>query len=51
MEQKLKAVLATLCRVEVRGKENLDRLLASIQALEKLIPLTRTDDKGGDADA
>ena len=36
MEELLRKVLSTLDKVEVRGRENIDRMLACMQALEKV---------------
>lgn len=37
MESILKNLILTLGKIEVRGKDNLDRLLGCIQTLEKLL--------------
>ena len=37
MKETLQKVINTLNNVEVKGKENLDRLLGSIQVLESLV--------------
>lgn len=37
MIEYIQAIIQTLCRIEVRGKENLDALLGSIQSLEKIL--------------
>lgn len=36
MEELIRRVLATLDAVEVKGKANMDKMLASMQALEKI---------------
>lgn len=36
MEELIRKVLATLDKVEVKGKDNLDRMLGCMQALEKI---------------
>lgn len=36
MEELIRKVLFTLDKVEVKGRENLDRLLGCMQALEKI---------------
>lgn len=41
MEQMIRKVISTLDRVEVRGRENLDRLLGCMQALEKIAEAAR----------
>lgn len=45
MKETLRAVITTLNGVEVRGKSNLDRLLACINALEALAAGMNTEDK------
>ena len=35
--QRLRAVLATLCQIEVKGRANLDYLLACIKAVEAVL--------------
>lgn len=44
MKETIRAIRTTLNSVEVRGKNNLDRLLACINALEQLE--TMTPDEG-----
>lgn len=41
----LRAIIYTLNQIEVHGKENLDRLLGSIQELEKLDASLRAKSK------
>lgn len=36
MEELIRKVLLTLDKVEVKGRENIDRMLACMQALEKV---------------
>lgn len=36
MEELIRKVLATLDRIEVKGRENIDMLLGCMQALEKV---------------
>lgn len=36
MKGAIESLIYTLCRIEVRGKENLDMLLGCIQTLEKM---------------
>lgn len=52
MENFLRTLICTLNTIEVHGKENLDKLLATIMAAEKeLEELTMTlEKKGEDAD-
>lgn len=45
-EETIKAVINTLNQVNVNGKQNLDRLLGSIVALEKVLgELTRKEEE------
>ena len=37
IQQRLRAILNTLCQVEVKGRQNLDFLLACIKAIEAMI--------------
>lgn len=37
IQQRLRAILTTLCQVEVKGRQNLDFLLACIKALEAVL--------------
>ena len=37
INQRIRAVINTLCQVEVKGRQNLDFLLACIKALENLL--------------
>lgn len=47
MEEFLKTLIYTLNNIEVKGKENLDRLLATIMAAErKLEELSEEEDNG-----
>jgi len=47
MEEFLKTLIFTLNNIEVKGKENLDRLLATIMAAEKkLEELSEEEDNG-----
>lgn len=39
MQNLIKAVISTLDEVEVKGKDNLDRLLGSINALESVLQI------------
>ena len=45
MKEMLIAVINTLNGISVQGKDNLDRLLGSIQALEKLLK-EQSEEKG-----
>ena len=45
MKETLSAVITTLNGVEVRGKSNLDRLLACTNALEALTAAMNTENK------
>lgn len=45
MKETLSAIITTLNGVEVRGKSNLDRLLACINALEALTATMNTENK------
>ena len=52
MKDTIRAIRTTLNSVEVRGKTNLDRLLACINALEQLetmVPDSGTEGKGDEA--
>lgn len=49
--QALSAVINTLGSVEVRGKDNLDRLLGSIITVEKVRDALKEAQKGAGADA
>ena len=37
MKQKIALIINTLNQIEVKGSDNLDKLLGSIQALEKML--------------
>lgn len=37
MEEKLKAILGTLEKIDVRGRDNMDRMLGCILTLEQMI--------------
>lgn len=41
MEQLIRQVIATLDKVEVKGRDNIDRLLGSIVTLEKIADAMR----------
>lgn len=43
MQWIIQSVIATLDKIEVRGKGNLDKLLGCIQTLEKLLETIKTD--------
>lgn len=45
MKETIRAIITTLNCVEVRGKSNLDRMLACINALEALEASMTTEDK------
>ena len=45
MKETIRAIITTLNGVEVRGKSNLDRMLACINALEALKARMTTEDK------
>lgn len=47
MRNTINRIIATLNGVEVKGKDNLDRLLGSIQALELLRDSMKEDTNGG----
>ena len=45
MEKVLRSLINTLNQIDVRGKENMDRLLGCIQTLEQLLDIvTRKDE-------
>ena len=48
MQQRIRAVLNTLCQVEVKGRQNLDFLLACIKALESVLQELRRDEDATD---
>ncbi len=50
MENVLRSLISTLNQIDVRGKDNMDRLLGCIQTLEQLLDIVtsaKDEPKGG----
>lgn len=47
MKRIIQSLIATLGKIEVRGKDNLDMLLGCIQTLEKLLAILEEQEKEG----
>ena len=47
MKRIIQSLIATLGKIEVRGKDNLDMLLGCIQTLEKLLANLEEQEKEG----
>lgn len=48
MEEFLKTLISTLNNIEVHGRDNLDRLLATIMAAEQKLEELRTEETDGE---